>query len=172
MFDPTIYIINFRQLILWVLPTYLRKANRVAWLEVLFAPLQRIYNQFIAFREVSNYKVFHNSQIILMEKLLNDSFDVDLRRIEIKNAVLIQPIYFYEEADHQPVHFYEQADQRPVFFREESDFIGSNTDFYVLIPSDILPSNTTESNGLIIQINAKIEYYKLYSKNYEIQWTP
>jgi len=126
--------------------------------------------EFLEFRRQALYKVNHNSQICYLQAVLNDSFDNVQRRIIIRNAILREPLWFYEPEENKPVLFYEESDNKPVYFREESEFIGDGADFLVLVPMDLKPTNAQEENALLIKMKAQIDYYKLFVKNYIILW--
>lgn len=164
------YTVNWRTFIILNMPVLLRKAKAIKWLEVLFAPVVWLHLEFLAFRKQALYKVSHNSQICYLQAALNDSFDNIQRRIIIRNAILREPLWFYEQEENKPVKFYEESDNKPVYFREESEFIGDGADFLVLVPADLKPGNTQEENALLIKMTGQIDYYKLYVKNYIIQW--
>ena len=128
------------------------------------------YNQILHFRAESLYKLNHNSQIIYLEKVLNDAFDAETRKIYINNAQINEPVWFYEIADNKPVFFYEIADNKPVYFREESELVGDGIDFTVFVPIQLKPLQTQQLDDFLNQMRALIDYYKLYSKNYQIQF--
>ena len=165
-----VYNINWRKFIIENLEVDLRRVKTVKWLEVLFKPIIWLHIEFLAFRTQALYKVNHNSQICYLQAVLNDSFDNIQRRIIIRNAILREPLWFYEPEENKPVLFYEESDNKPVYFREESEFIGDGADFLVLVPIDLKPTNTQELNALIIKMEGQLNYYKLYVKNYIILW--
>ena len=165
-----VYNINWRKFIIENLEVDLRRVKTVKWLEVLFKPIIWLHIEFLAFRIQALYKVNHNSQICYLQAVLNDSFDNVQRRIIIRNAILREPLWFYEPEENKPVLFYEESDNKPVYFREESEFIGDGADFLVLVPIDLKPTNTQEENALLIKMKAQIDYYKLFVKNYIILW--
>ncbi|MEG3973472.1 hypothetical protein QT970_02485, partial [Microcoleus sp. herbarium8] len=99
-----------------------------------------------------------------LQAVLNDSFDNTQRRIIIRNAILREPLWFYELEENKPVLFYEESDNRPVFFREEIEFIGDGADFIVVIPNGIKPLNRQELNVFITKMKGLISYYKLFVK--------
>lgn len=165
-----VYNINWRKFIIENLEVDLRRVKTVKWLEVLFKPIIWLHIEFLAFRTQALYKVNHNSQICYLQAVLNDSFDNVQRRIIIRNAILREPLWFYEPEENKPVLFYEESDNKPVYFREESEFIGDGADFLVLVPIDLKPTNTQEENALLIKMKAQIDYYKLFVKNYIILW--
>lgn len=147
-----------------------RKLKTISWLKILFKPIVRIHLEFLAFRHESLYKVNHNSQICYIQAVLNDSFDNVLRRIIIRNAIIKEPLWFYEPEENKPVLFYEPNDNKPVYFREENEFLGDGADFLVLVPIDLKPTNTQEENAFMIKMRGQIDYYKLFVKNYIILW--
>ena len=165
-----VYNINWRKFIIENLEVDLRRVKTVKWLEVLFKPIIWLHIEFLAFRTQALYKVNHNSQICYLQAVLNDSFDNVQRRIIIRNAILREPLWFYEPEENKPVLFYEESDNKPVYFREESEFIGDGADFLVLVPIALKPTNTQEENALLIKMKAQIDYYKLLVKNYIILW--
>lgn len=136
----------------------------MAFLMVLIKPVQQLHETFKSFRIESLYKVRHNSQIAYLENVLNDTYDSQLRRIRIANAVFKTPVYFYEPEENREVFFYEPVDNQPVYFHNSDEFVGDGFDFYVFVPPDLEPLI------LLTQMKGLINYYKLYSKNYNIIW--
>ena len=165
-----VYNINWRKFIIENLEVDLRRVKTVKWLEVLFKPIIWLHIEFLAFRTQALYKVNHNSQICYLQAVLNDSFDNVQRRIIIRNAILKQPVWFYEPEEQKEVWFYEPEANKPVYFYEESEFLGDGADFLVLVPIDLKPSNATEEIAFKIKMEGLIDYYKLYVKNYLIIW--
>lgn len=165
-----IYNMNWDNFILDNLPIAQRRPITLKWLKVIFKCIARLHLEFLDFRNNTLYKVNHNSQICYLQAVLNDSFDNAQRRIIIKNAVLRQPLWFYEPEENKPVLFYEESDDKTVYFREESEFIGDGADFTVLVPIDLKPINTQEENAFMIKMRGQIDYYKLFVKNYIILW--
>jgi hypothetical protein len=168
--SSSIFNIEYKTLVEMLTPTFFRQKRYIKWLRVLIKPLSTQKSVFLKFRTESLYKLSHNSQVIYLEKVLNDAFDNDLRRIYINNAIIIEPIWFYEIEDNKPVLFYEIADNKPVYFREGAELTGDSIDFTVFVPSELQPSTTTAFENFINQMRALVDYYKLYSKNYQIQF--
>lgn len=165
-----VYNINWRAFIILNLPVFLRKFKFIRLLEVFFTPIIWLHFEFLEFRKQALYKLNHNSQICYLQAVLNDAFDNNHRRIIIANAVLREPVWFYEPEENKPVMHYEEPDNKPVYYREETEFIGDGADFLVLIPGDLKPDNDQEENAYLIKIRAQLDYYKLYVKNYLIVW--
>ena len=165
-----VYNNDWNHFVISNLPFEERKPKTIKWLNVILKPIVRLHIEFLAFRNQALYKVNHNSQICYLQAVLNDNFDSIQRRIIIRNAILREPLWFYEPEENKPVWFYEESDNKPVYFREESEFIGDGADFLVLVPIDLKPTNTQELNALIIKMEGQLNYYKLYVKNYIILW--
>ena len=165
-----VYSNDWNHFVISNLPFEERKPKTIKWLNVILKPIARLHIEFLAFRDQALYKVNHNSQICYLQAVLNDIFDNTQRRIIIRNAILREPLWFYEPEENKPVLFYEEIDGKPVYFREESEFIGDGADFLVLVPIDLKPTNTREEIAFLIRMKAQLDYYKLFVKNYKILW--
>ena len=97
-----IYIIDYNKLVVWLLPTFLRKVKLFTWLQVLIAPIKELYSDFLKFRKRVNYKLSHNSQVCYLQKVLNDVFDTELKRIYIENGIFLQALYVYTPEEQLP----------------------------------------------------------------------
>jgi hypothetical protein len=161
-----IYNINFSRLIKQLLPIAVRQPVIIALIKVLINPVIYVYNQFINYRNISLYKLNHTSQVCYMEAMLNDEFDSIFRRIKIGNSDYKEPIWFYEPE--QDLEVWLDVDD-PVYFDEPEAF-GRSVDFIVFVPDVLQPASPEALNALIVKMSGLINYYKLFSKNYEIQW--
>jgi len=164
-----VFNINWQTFIKQHLPVDWRKSKMVSFLYAFIAPLRSMYNEFLQFRTTSLYKLRHNSQICYLRAVLNDSFDMTLRRIQINQVALIMPVWFYEPEEDRPVYFYEEADNNPVYFREETDF-SQDYDFIVSVPIALKPAVVSEQNTMLVKMRGLIDYYKIFVKNYNIIW--
>ncbi|HEY1194294.1 hypothetical protein [Flavobacterium sp.] len=63
-------ILKWEKLLLWLIPPILRKKTHFDWLDVLLTPLHTIYEETL-------YKMQHTGQVIYLEKVLNEAFNVD-----------------------------------------------------------------------------------------------
>ena len=88
-----VYILDYTRFVYWCLPIALRQSKTLAYLNALIAPIVALYNDFIKFKNLSFYKMNHNSQLCYLEAAVNDSFDTYLRRIYIKNLECEESIY-------------------------------------------------------------------------------
>jgi len=170
MINSNVYIIDFERLINWLNATFLRAPKYIKYLQAILTPLQRFYNNFMLYKADAIYRVSHNSQKCYMQKVLNDKFDNDLRRIEIRNARIFEPNWFYHPEDDKPLFFYDPEDNKPVYFYDPADFNGDGVDFTVVVPLDMQPATPQDTLIFETKLKAFVDYYKLYTKNYIITY--
>lgn len=164
------YKVDWRKFINDLLLIELRKPMITAYLNALLKPVKKQHADFLTYRKNALYRVQHNSQIASIEAVLNDEFDAVLRRIRIRNVEFKEQVWFYEPEENKEVWFYEPADNKPVYFYEEDELIGSGVDFVVCVPPILQPGTITDENALLTKMRGLIDYFKLYSKNYQILW--
>jgi hypothetical protein len=168
--NPNIYNINWRRLAIWFLPIPMRKQITIDWLQSWLQPIKTLWADFLLFRDQAIYKVAHTSQVCYMEAGLNDLFDNTLRRIAIKNGLFIEPLYVYTVDEEKPLWLHPEDDNKPLWLYSEDDLNNNDTDFIVCVPIDLQPANTVALNAYLSRIKALINYYKLASKTYTIEW--
>lgn len=165
-----IYQINWGKFISDLLLIELRKPSLKAFLNAALKPIKNLHTAFLAFRLSALYRVQHNSQIVYMEAVLNDEFDNTFRRIRIQNVKFRDAMFFYEPEENKEVFFYDPTDMMPKFFYDEDDYAGNGVDFIVCVPPILKPDNVIDENAFLTKMHGLIDYYKLYAKNYIIQW--
>lgn len=165
-----IYNIDFRKLANMLTPPFLRKLTHIDWLETLFKPLEEVNFKFKIFRKESIYKVTHNGQVVYLQKVLNDAFDNEFRRIYIVDSFAIEPLWVYPEANQRDIYIGEVGDSETVYVYDESIFDDSDVDFIVVMPIELMPATDYDLNIVEIQIKSLVNYYKLASKRYKIIW--
>jgi len=159
-----IYIIDYNKLVVWLLPTFLRKVKLFTWLQVLIAPIKELYSDFLKFRKRVNYKLSHNSQVCYLQKVLNDAFDTELKRIYIENGIFLQALYVYTPEEQLPVYIDTQ------YIYSDADLMGGADDFIVRVPIELKPASPIALEGFLSDMKALINEYKLGSKTYNIIW--
>lgn len=164
-----IYIIDFKRLVVFLLPTFLRKRRTYEYLLALIEPIVVLYVELKKYRADAIYRLEHDSTVYSIENVLNDSFDPQLRRIEIRDVFEGEPLYVYEESANKPIYIYPESANKPVYVNGGSYFDRADTDFVVLIPSDLKPVSTSLDLRLS-EIKKLVDYYKLASKRYNIAW--
>jgi len=154
-----IYNVNwFRLVNMLVLPA-VKKPLVLAFINSAIAPIRSNYDSFLGFKADAEYRLKHNGQVCYLQKVLNDKFDHALRRIVVQNILPKQPLWVYYPEDNKPVFVYNEVN-RPLFVYNPEDYY-NEFDFEVLIP--------TALNPLVNQISIQVNYYKIYSKNFQIK---
>lgn len=168
-----IYVINFWNLILFLVPPFLRKPILIDWLNVLIQPLTQTNFSFKTFRRESIYKVTHNGTVVMLQKVLNDAFDPSARRIRIVDSIIFDPLYIYPESDLKPVYVEAEDDFAisDLYVYADKEIAEENeVDFIIQMPRALRPITDEETDILEIQISSLTNYYKLASKRYKILW--
>lgn len=153
-----VFNIDYDRLLLLLLPTFLRKLGIVSLLQSATVALKSTYGNF-SNNQISNlYKLVHNGQVCYLKKVLNDTFDPDLRRIKIIDGNKYTRQFIFSGAEQFPSYL------GTMHLKQYSDYADTGVDFRVTFPAGypLAPS--------IYQISATIEYYKLASKRYKIQY--
>ena len=78
--DNLRYRVDIPRLTALLLPALLRKPRLLAWLGALLAPLQQLYAAFLLYAEAARIELSYNGQVMVMQGMLNEGFDPDLRR--------------------------------------------------------------------------------------------
>lgn len=154
-----VYYLNWNRLVTFFIPKVLRKPLLLALIHSAVLPLKVNYSAFLSFKKNAEYKVKHNGQVVYLEKMLNDKFDKNLRRIQVENRKPNIPFWLYYVEDGKPLFIYHIENTKPVYFFRNG-YHYNEFDFTVSIPNDLIDFE--------FQIQAQINYYKLFSKNYKI----
>jgi hypothetical protein len=162
-FPTNIYNLSLPRLVTLMLPISLRKQKMVSWLFTLIAPYKELLSWFKIFRKDSSYKILHTPQVYSMENVLNDAFDVQLRRIYIADGLYKSAVYFYEPDEDKPIHFFEITPA--VYFYEPEELQKLDVDFVVVLP---LAMPLSESD--MIRLKSLIDFYRLPDKTYTIRY--
>jgi hypothetical protein len=170
MIYNNIYKINFRNLANYLTPPFLRKQRFIDWLDTLLKPVEEVNFAFKKFRKDSIYKVTHNGQVVFLQKVLNDAFDKELRRIKIVDSVVYDPLYIYPEAESLPLYI-DEGENPAYVIGGDVAFGGTDIDFVVLMPAELKPVDADALNLSELQIKSLTNYYKLASKRHLILWT-
>ncbi|GAA4271621.1 hypothetical protein U6A24_13630 [Aquimarina gracilis] len=166
-----IYEIDYNKMVVDLLPIVGRKVAHVQWLRLLVYPLYELLFTFKKFRKQAAYKVFHNGQVVYLQKVLNDSYDKDLRRIKIIGGSFTNYTFVYEEQREEYLFVDSNTpNEGGVFIYDGSAFETRDVSFVVLVPKNIAPENEVALNSFILRMKALIDYYRIASKTYKIQW--
>jgi hypothetical protein len=97
------YDIDYDELVLQLLPTWLRQPMMKAWLRVLVNPVKSLYNLFKANRKNDLYILSHSGQVCYLEAALNDALDPFLRGIYITDGPFEDPLFLYLDTETKPL---------------------------------------------------------------------
>jgi len=151
------------------IPYFLRQPIRINWLECLMKPIDTNIIAINDYRDKKLIELSYNGQTILLEKVLNDIFDPDLRRILIlHNQPTYINLFFDSEGQTQEVWTYDdtetplESDVTFLYYDAESpgSILPSNIDFRVVVPLELQQYEN--------QISAVVWKYKIASKRFDI----
>ncbi|MCW3467647.1 hypothetical protein [Chitinophaga nivalis] len=156
-----IFEINYPKLVRLLLPPRLRQPRQVAWLQALTTPVSYLFQQFRRNRNANIYRLKITPQVVYLEKLLNERYDISNRRIRITDAFSYEPWYIYQIAEDKPQFLYQPGEHKPVHLFTKDEIGQQTVDFYVTVPQH-LEFNENEMRALL-------DNYKLAGKTYKIQ---
>lgn len=108
------YNIDWLLFIREFLPVRLRKLKRINFIRAALAPLITLHSQFIAFVDKTKYELAFTSQIMYLEKLLNDQFN---NGADAYTAGTPTGIYISDPTTRLlPIYVWNAIEQRPDFY--------------------------------------------------------
>jgi hypothetical protein len=155
------YKVDFKRLVIILLPTFLRKPVVVGYVHALLMPIDNLHYKWTKFRDDNIYKLSHNGQVCYLRGALNDSFDPVLRRIYIGNSNLYATTYIFTEGEAQDVWLETEGEEDTIWLRTESETADTGLDFIVWVPQSVF-------NNQYHELNAMIHFYKAGGKKYSI----
>lgn len=158
-----IFIIDFTKLVRLLIPVILRRLAHVAWLQALCFPVNFLYQLFLRNRDANLYRLKITPQVVFLERLLNDRYDISARRIRITDALDYDPVYLYQEPENKPAYLFTEGENKPVYLFTEEEVGLQTVNFYVIVPRTIIFNEN--------EMRALLDTYKLAGKTYKIQST-
>jgi hypothetical protein len=152
--------IDFKKLVILLLPTFLRKS---VWLHILQSAvlsLQKIHSHYEAFKSAKLYELTITPQVCYLEKVLNETICPGEYRITITDAEQKEIPYFFRATDNKDVYFSNSSILQVYFFRLDAHNYAES--FIVNVPTFY---GTKEP-----QVRALLNKYKLLSKTYKINY--
>ena len=156
-------VVNFKKLVELLLPTFLRKSVTLAFLTSNIKPLDTLYEETL-------YKMQHTCQVLSLEKMLNEYFEVPgynhqnheaTKKVKIKDEYFPPENYIYKVGEFRPTVDYNNnnlwLDEDDVFLEDDVPHF----DFVIWIPLGYIFE--------LEQLTAIMNYYKLAGKNYRIE---
>jgi hypothetical protein len=150
------YKVDFNSLALNFQLPALRLPKLMAFVYSAVKPMISLHYNWGRNREANLYRLAHTGQVCYLRKALNDSFDVDLRRIYIDGTGgAAGKTYIYTPGEEQPKYL------GKIYLRDSLEFADTGADFLVYVPTSIAETMNYE-------LRALIDFYKLASKRYLI----
>lgn len=150
-----LFEIDINRLVVLLLPTFLRGKELFAFARAMVQPVYSLMGWFEVNRQANLYNLKHNGQVCYLRAVLNDAFDMQLRRIRLEDSERLDWVFVYPEAADRPLWL------DTVVIASEAFTSDEGTDFTVIVPSDL-------SRAIIPQMISLVNYYKLAGKRYSI----
>ena len=159
--------IDYRKLVILLLPTFLRQPVLMAWLRAMAYPLQQLHDRHQAARTQRLYELRHTSQVCYIKDALNNEFGIT----DYANGFEIEDInapgewvWIYDENvdrfdDEQHMLF-----DDPTFIHNISAILPPTSAFFVMVPQSITIDETNEA-----RIRSIMNKYRLASRTFEIK---
>lgn len=161
MLSEKIYTIDFKRLVIWLLPPPQRKPVAIAWLMALINPAVRLYNNLLAFRKAVLYRIIITPQICYLEKALNDKYDTVARRIRIKDAPEYLPFPLYRKVESKKTALYKKSEAKGKVLYTKAETTRFGADFIVEVPVNVLFD--------LAELTAFINGFKLATKKFKVR---
>ena len=140
---------NPKKLIRQLTPTFLRKPIRIAWLEALFSPLIRMWDNYVIWRLERYYESHVTCQTISIKAYLNKLFDPEFQRIDIVDITEDNSVYVALRDEGYDDLFIDGEYGTFLFLESEKTGIG----FKIIIPKE-LELRKQEISGVVNIIRA------------------
>lgn len=171
--------LDYKRLIVQLLPTSLRKPTLFRLLKASAQPLVTMHDAFLASRKQNLYVTNQTGQVCYLRGLLNDTFDPELRRLyitcgETSDWMILYKKSLFTAPENKHPSWLRSADEKKkktLLFRNEVKLVpkkgsisAAGVDFIIMIP--IALRGIVDENRVISLVN----FYKLASKRYIIQY--
>lgn len=159
--------IDYRKLVILLLPTFLRRPVLMAWLRAMVYPLQQLHDRHQAARTQLLYELHHTSQICFIKDALNNEFGITDFAAGFEIEDINAPgnwVWIYDENverfdDEQHMLFDE-----PTWIHDTSSILPPTSAFTVLVPKHIEIDETNDA-----RIRSVVNKYRLASRTFEIK---
>jgi hypothetical protein len=159
-----VFDINYKRLVLLLLPTFLRKEVLVAFLRAMTSPVEADYNLFLAHRKNNLYRLRMNGQVCYLRKVLNDAFPDAHGAIRIEDGTTVGHWLYAYDGDNNPyINYLPITDEGTVFY-DKSTILEGVSGFTVVAPHAIYSVNNDA------RLRSLLNIYKLLGKSYTINY--
>jgi hypothetical protein len=161
LFKDNRYDIDWRKLAVWNTPFKWRKPDYMALQDSFNTPVNSLHSQFLYYRNYINYQLSITPQVVYLEKMLNDRYDVVLRRIVIEKGVAFEGVPLYMADELKPEKLYRKSEGIPLVLYTKDETLLFAVDFIVKVPISV--------DFDINELTAYLDIDVLPSKTYKIQ---
>ncbi|SEW01821.1 hypothetical protein SAMN05428988_1302 [Chitinophaga sp. YR573] len=145
----------------WLLPPALRQPEQMAGLNALVSPINDLHTRLIYYRANAIYRLGITSQVVHLERALNDRYDVVERRIYITDGVEMNALPLFLKSENKPVKLFKKSEGIPVILYTKAETSIFSADFIVNVPVLITFD--------MAEMTAFVNGYKLASKTFKIK---
>lgn len=153
------YDIDFKKIIVWLLPSFYRKPVWVAWLHALLGKLRAIHVAFVAFVHTKKDEIKWNGQTIVLEQLLILKYGSGIYITSVSNDVF--PFYVRDVNNVQNPFIYNVNNQDNPTVNQVNGYNLDGVNFVVHVPV-LIPFNLNEMTALINK-------YRLFGTKFSIE---
>lgn len=133
-FARKIYQLNFRRLILQLMPVRLRMPKLTSLFLSLTSPVGVLYAQFVGFKKEVEYQITVTPQVCYLVKMLNDQFDYSLRRIIIRDPQYFDTLQVYTRAEQRIRPLYTRPEAQKLVPYKSAEGSVAGEDFIIVLP--------------------------------------
>lgn len=161
-FNKKIYDYGWQRLANWMVPIPMRKGVFRQLYESVVVALKMVHQWFMIFKRATEYKLTITPQVVYLERMLNDRFDVEDRRIYILEEPLIETCELYLTIEAKPRILPKIAEGgSTVVLYTKTEPIFGNGDFTIKVPASL----EYEAD----EMHAMTDQYKLPHSKYTIE---
>ena len=151
-------IVNFHRLGASMLPVHMRQPRMLATVKALVSPLYVVQRLFLAYRDEVIYKINHNGQVCYLRGVLNDSFDMTERRIQVVDNIKNDFLLLYRREEMKEVNLGQRLLSR------RDSVMADQLDFIIKVPGTL---NSVDQEA---RLKSVVNFYKLAGKRYRIDY--
>lgn len=168
------YSVTYALLALRYIHKLIRKPRLSAWIKCLVKPVQQKYDEFNLLRIKINRELSYNSQVAILEYLLNKTFNT------VDTGIYIDDIADNKE---QLFTYFLSESEPPAFIRNISEYnadtglvkhssyflseLAQNYDFIIYIPTALINIETEPKKAA--EVTAKVQRYKFAGTRFTIK---
>jgi hypothetical protein len=162
----SVFDIDFNELVKQLVPVRLRRPKTMRWLRCLMVPIAELHATFASNRRDNLYWARHNTQVVYLQAVLNDTFDPSLRGIYITDGNTTDPVYIFLKPEDHPRQLPLAAEAaiygNPLWLYTAAECAGSEFCFVVKVPTALTYD--------LVRLRALTDKYRLPGKgNYSVE---